>query len=341
LDDYSNVFYRKEGIIYEERNPKELAGSSAEFLFTRWKRFLNGNPNRPTLSVIWFNEPHIPFVAKEEHVEACLAGLICHLDRVPDMDGATSHYLGTVYELDRVVGLFIDELKLRGMWRDALVSFTSDNGPEIRRVGGRGTASILRGYKRDAFEGGHRVTGLVSYPREVRRNLVWRQPASAIDYLPTLLDVWGYEDAWEEVVEGESLLPILRDATAAALAADEKGEDPWAAARAAHARSNPIVVCGGGFDDDRCNNMAWIENDLKYVRTPNGRGFFNLTHDIGESLDLTSPKSSSAFMKALEERDPERKKFLENAAERLRERAEAYRDDMLAASDAECGGARR
>lgn len=122
------------------------------------------------------------------------------------------------------------------------VWFTTDNGPEVNckpegRCGsgttgkippgtlhrpqchGAGSAGPLRGRKRDVWEGGHRVPGIVSWPAVVKgpARVSW-SPVVTMDFLATVmevLDVHRPEAQKNWSFDGVSIMPILRGETPA------------------------------------------------------------------------------------------------------------------------------
>jgi arylsulfatase A-like enzyme len=125
-------------------------------------------------------------------------------------------YADLVMETDAVVGRVLAALEATGLARDTLVVFTSDNGYEAA-IGsaplesqGHFPSGPLRGYKRDAWEGGHRVPFLVRWPGVVQPGTVSDALVHQADLLATFAELWGARlppDAGEDSV---SLLPVLR-----------------------------------------------------------------------------------------------------------------------------------
>ncbi len=79
---------------------------------------------------------------------------------------------------------------------------------------GAGSAGVLRGRKRDVWEGGHRVPGIISWPAVVgaTSRVSW-DPAVTMDLHATVLDVLGVERPAAQrdwAYDGVSLMPILR-----------------------------------------------------------------------------------------------------------------------------------
>jgi arylsulfatase A-like enzyme len=112
-------------------------------------------------------------------------------------------------------------LERAGVADRTLVLFTSDNGfaPYVgaRELEARGhhPSGPLRGYKADAWEGGHRVPFIVRYPGVARPGTTCDALVHQADLMATIADVLGAslpEDAGEDSV---SLLPLLRGSTAA------------------------------------------------------------------------------------------------------------------------------
>ncbi len=103
-------------------------------------------------------------------------------------------FAGMVTRMDQGVGQVLDRLRARGIDRDTIVIFTSDNGPH--REGGADPEFFdsngpLRGIKRDLYDGGIRVPMLVRWPAAVpagrESDLVWAH----WDLLPTLAALAG------------------------------------------------------------------------------------------------------------------------------------------------------
>lgn len=146
----------------------------------------------------------------------------------------------TPQELDSSVGAVLDALQRLGYYDNTLTWFTTDNGPEVNcppvgrcgsgkngqippgtlhrpDCGGAGSAGPLRGRKRDVWEGGHRVPGIISWPAVVgNASRVSWDPVITMDYLATIMDVLGVPRPAEQAdwaFDGVSVLPLLRGET--------------------------------------------------------------------------------------------------------------------------------
>ena len=124
-------------------------------------------------------------------------------------------YADFVMETDAVVGQVLNALEESGVVENTLVVFTSDNGcapyigvKDLEKKGHYPSGS-LRGYKADAWEGGHRVPFLVRWPGIVKPGSTNDQLVHQADLLATFADILGEElpsDAGEDSFSLFSLL---------------------------------------------------------------------------------------------------------------------------------------
>ena len=125
-------------------------------------------------------------------------------------------YADFVMETDAVVGQVLQALERSGAADNTLVVFTSDNGcaPYIGSADlekkGHFPSGPLRGYKADAWEGGHRVPFIVRWPGVVKAGSVNEQLVHQADLLATLADVLNAELPDDAGEDSFSLLPLLR-----------------------------------------------------------------------------------------------------------------------------------
>lgn len=182
-------------------------------------------------------------------------------------------YPDFVMETDAAVGRVLAALERAGVAERTLVILTSDNGFE----GNLGAAALeakghfpsgpLRGYKRSAHEGGHRVPFLVRWPGVTPAGKVSDRLVHQADLLATLAEILGArlpDDAGEDSL---SLLPLLR------------GDDREVRAHAvSHSVSGEAAVRQGPWK--------------LILPVPAGKParplLFNLAADLGETKDLAT-----------------------------------------------------
>jgi arylsulfatase A len=155
----------------------------------------------PFLLYLPLTAPHTPIaVAKEWQGKSSL----------------THPYADFVMQTDAVVGRVLDAIRAAGVADHTLVVFTSDNGcaPYIgaKDLESRGhfPSGPLRGYKADAWEGGHRVPFIVRFPGTVNPGSTCSQTIGSVDLLATLADVLGAKLPATAGEDSVSLMPLLR-----------------------------------------------------------------------------------------------------------------------------------
>ena len=113
-------------------------------------------------------------------------------------------FYGGLNELDGSIGEVLAALDRTGYRNNTMIWMTTDNGPEKDcppdgfcnkthfSLVGPGSAGALRGRKRDIWEGGHRVPGIIAWPAVVRgpARESW-DPVITSDFLPTIMEVLG------------------------------------------------------------------------------------------------------------------------------------------------------
>jgi arylsulfatase A len=185
-----------------------------------------------------------------------------------------------VMETDAVVGRVLDALEKSGAAENTLVIFTADNGcapyigvKDLEQMG-HYPSGPLRGYKADAWEGGHRVPFIVRWPGVVKPGSVCSQLVYQADFLRTFADVFGVKLPDTAGEDSFSLMPLL------------KGEDK-------PIRENAVSASVGGTPAVRSG--SW-----KYIPAPGSGGWgaggdqsqpvqlYNLADDLGETKNLAA-----------------------------------------------------
>ena len=127
-----------------------------------------------------------------------------------------NRYADFVMETDAVVGRVLDALHKTGGADNTLVLFTSDNGcapyigvAELEQKG-HYPSGPLRGYKSDAWEGGHRVPFVVRWPGVVKPGSVCGQLVHQADLMATCADILHVKLPDDAAEDSYSLLPLLK-----------------------------------------------------------------------------------------------------------------------------------
>ncbi len=103
-----------------------------------------------------------------------------------------AQFAAMITRLDQYVGEVMDQLKQKGLDKNTLVIFTSDNGPH--EEGGAdpsffGRDGKLRGLKRQCYEGGIRIPFIAWWPGHIKAGTVCDLPMAFYDLVPTFCDL--------------------------------------------------------------------------------------------------------------------------------------------------------
>ena len=120
-------------------------------------------------------------------------------------------FAAMITRMDRDIGRIVDHLHARGLDRNTLILFISDNGPH--QEGGGDPVFFksnggLRGIKRDLYEGGIRVPMIARWAGTIPAGRVSDYPWAHWDILPTLAELGGARPP--DGLDGKSMARALR-----------------------------------------------------------------------------------------------------------------------------------
>ncbi|CAB9499726.1 acetylgalactosamine-6-sulfatase [Seminavis robusta] len=297
---------------------------------------------KPFLAQISFHNCHIPFIAVKAAKESCARGETC---RPPD-PGSPPYtdkeldYYGCLTELDNAVGKVLQALKKHGYYDNTMIWFASDNGPERvcppdgickkastdpqRPAEGPGSAGPLRGRKRDIYEGGHRVAGIVSFPPLVQGQggkETW-ETVVTFDFLPTIMELLYQnrppsQQSW--AMDGRSIVPLLKN----------PGTFQWN-----NTKEGPRSFGIGFFDPKlvKSNGWGYRWGKWKYVQGSASckredcqkPQLFDLESDLGERHNLAEVKPT-----VLSHLQEEFRKWHASIMKSRREESKCQKTDLL------------
>ena len=130
--------------------------------------------------------------------------------------GLNNLYADLVMETDDVFGQVLDSLERHGVADDTLVIFTSDNGcaPYVgvdqMEAQGHHPSAGFRGYKSDAWDGGHRVPFIARWPGVIAPGSSCEQLVCLTDLLATCADFLDDPLPAGAGEDSFSMLPLFR-----------------------------------------------------------------------------------------------------------------------------------
>lgn len=173
------------GSVYVENGKKvteNLEGDDSRIIMDRVIPFINKaeQSGKSFFACIWFHTPHEPVIAGPEYLKM-YEGLEPEMKR---------HYYGCITAMDEQIGRLREELKKRGLDKNTIIWFCSDNGPADPMVKiGVGSAGPFRGHKHMVYEGGLRVPSLLIWPGKAEAGKKVTTLAGTVDYFPTIVEM--------------------------------------------------------------------------------------------------------------------------------------------------------
>jgi arylsulfatase A-like enzyme len=179
-------------------------GYSTHLLAREAVRFINDSgraSQKPFFLYVPFNAVHSPHQVPEKYLAA-----YAHLKE------PRRTYAGMLAAMDEGIGQILAALDEKGLRKNTLVIFSSDNGgPAPGRVTDNGP---LRAGKGTLYEGGVRVAACVAWEGQIKAGSVVNAPLHIVDWYPTLLKLAGANlkqklpldglDAWGALAQGKA-----------------------------------------------------------------------------------------------------------------------------------------
>lgn len=183
-----------------------------DFLTRKAVAFIEENREHPFYLHLAYYSVHTPMQAPEERIE-----------KYRKKKGVGGHdnpvYAAMIESLDKGVGEVMETLERLDLARNTILIFYSDNGG----FGGYSSIGVqdqdtditdnapLRNGKNSIYEGGIRVPLIVRWPGTVSPGTVCDEPVMHIDLYPTIIDAVNISRPGGYVLDGESIVPLLRD----------------------------------------------------------------------------------------------------------------------------------
>ena len=162
-------------------------------LTERAVHFINEHKQEPFFLYLPYTQPHVPLGVSSKFKGKSGQGL----------------YTDVLMEIDWSVGEIMKTLKANGLDNNAIVIFTSDNGPWLSYGNHGGSNGGLREGKGTTFDGGQRVTFVIRMPEVIPAGKVNDQFLSALDHTPTLVNLTNSQMPRMNKFDGQDVWDIL------------------------------------------------------------------------------------------------------------------------------------
>ena len=205
IDNYNHYFLHGEGFHDLYEGTKEVFDEGKYFpdlVTDRALNFIDRNKNNPFFLFLAFNIPHYPEQADPKFDE-----------RYKNMKMPRQSYAKMISTTDDHMGQIMSKLEEHGIYDNTIIIFMSDNGHSRERnhikvdnhksglakntkygaLGGGGNTGKWRGNKGSFYEGGIRVPSIITFPNKLPKGAVRDQAITAMDWMPTLLELCNIE----------------------------------------------------------------------------------------------------------------------------------------------------
>jgi arylsulfatase A len=279
-----HLWYNQEKILLEGNEGVGRASYGPDLIQKQALRFMEENQDRPFFMFYPSLLPHAELMAPEQYMnkyrnkylpEKTYEGVDSgeRLKLGPYGSQAESHaaFAAMINVLDDQVGGLMDKLSELKLEHKTIVVFSSDNGPHLE--GGADpdyfdSNGILKGYKRDLYEGGIRVPMIVRWPGVVKPGTKTDHLSAFWDVMPTIAEVLEMEG--QEGFDGLSFYPTLLQRE-----------------QAQHAYLYWEFHEKGGRQAVRSGDWKLVKYDV--IRNPGKPAeLYNLATDPGETNDLSA-----------------------------------------------------
>lgn len=177
-------------------------GYCTDVQFEAAKDFIERSGEKPFFLYLATTAPHAPIGAATEYVEPYLE---------MGFSKEVSTFYGMVSNIDENLGQLRSYLQEKGLEKNTLLIFLSDNGSACAKKDSSIYNAGMRGKKGSDYDGGHRVPCFIYWPEgKVLGGRSVTQLTAHIDLLPTLVEACGLTVPENSRFDGINILPLLQ-----------------------------------------------------------------------------------------------------------------------------------
>jgi arylsulfatase A-like enzyme len=186
---YPNLEQKEKGEYLTDRLGKEAC------------KFIEKNKDNSFFLYLTHYAVHTPIQAKPELKKK-------YEEKKASKNHKNASYAAMIESTDDSVGAVLGKLKDLGLSENTIIVFFSDNGGH----GGVTSNAPLRGSKGMLYEGGIREPMIIKWPGVTKPGSICQENVIGVDFYPTLLKATGTPVPKGYILDGVSLVPLLKDA---------------------------------------------------------------------------------------------------------------------------------
>ena len=218
------LWHNQDTAFLHGNDNKGTAQFSHDIIHQKALEFIENNKDNTFFLFLPYTIPHAEILAPEDSILQRYLGKFEETPYLGVDDGPRyrkgpygsqqyprATFAAMMERLDLAVGDIMNKIDKLGIGDNTVFIFTSDNGPHLE--GGAdpdffNSNGILRGYKRDLYEGGIRVPFIVRWPMEIQSGIKTSHISAFWDIMPTFCDIAGIDTP--VYTDGISFLPTLK-----------------------------------------------------------------------------------------------------------------------------------
>ena len=247
--------------------------------------FMDTNKEKPFLV-------YLPHYAIHSGLQSLKSTLSRFESKKPGEQHNNPLYAACTYDLDDGIGILLNKIKALGLEENTMVVLTSDNGGNQQS-----SQEPLRGNKGCYYEGGIREPFIVRWTGVTKPGSKCDVPVINVDLFPTFLAAAGAAVPEGKVLDGESLMPLIRgdgNLKRQAIFWHFPGylDNPVMRGRELDVRTGfrtrPVSVIHKGDWKLHLYHEEWqLDGGREKLETNHAVELYNLAEDIGERNDLS------------------------------------------------------
>ncbi len=168
--------------------------------------FIEANKDNKFFLYLPYNTPHSPMQVPDSWWDKFESKELQNDHRYRNRENIdhTKAAYAMCENIDWNVGRVVNKVKELALEKNTIIIYLSDNGPNGWRWN-----DGMEGVKGSTNEGGVRSPLIIQWPEKIGAGKKVETIASAIDLLPTLIDMAGISSKQNKVLDGRSLKPLL------------------------------------------------------------------------------------------------------------------------------------
>lgn len=275
-----NIGYPQRGEGYYERT-----GYSADLIHRKAMEWIDRQTSdRPFFGLFTYTLPHAELVQPEDSILQYYKEKFSEdkdwispdWSRYNSSIHSRAQFAAMITRLDTYVGEILAKLKEKGLDRNTLVIFTSDNGPH--EEGGAdpaffGENALLRGIKRQTYEGGIRVPFIAWWPGTVPAGSVSDHQLAFYDIMPTFCELIGVKEYVAEYAGKDKATDYFDGLSFAPALLGKNGQ-----------QTHDFLY----WEFEETDQVAVRMNDWKMISKAGKPHLYDLKEDIHEDNDIAS-----------------------------------------------------